>query len=135
MPREKKKRGRRMNDKKRRHEDDAELNDNKRRKSDSEIQSQEELNDAVSSKPERPFFGLLDEEEQSFFHHADETLQADTFSGPEDKEAFLRSVYREAEGKELRLANSQSCSRLLERLILQSSAEQCQKLFEEFSGK
>lgn len=123
-----------MQDKKREHEDDDDTTQNKRRKSESGLQLQEELNAAIEPE-ERPFYGLLDDDEQSFFHHADETLQANTFPSPDDKLVFINSVFKEAEGKELKLANSQSCSRLLERLIQESSAEQCRHLFDKFAGQ
>lgn len=83
---------------------------------------------------ERPFFGLLNDEEQEYFRHADELLELNDFPSPEERELFLANVYREAEGKELKIANSQSCSRLMERLILLSTPDQKKKLFERFSG-
>ncbi|KAG8629945.1 hypothetical protein KVT40_001564 [Elsinoe batatas] len=83
---------------------------------------------------EKVFFGMLDEEEQEFFKKADERLELDDFEGPEDKAQFLEGVYREADGKELKLACSQSCSRVLERLIQLSSSQQLSKLFQKFNG-
>lgn len=83
---------------------------------------------------ERPFYGLLEDEEQEYFRHADELLEVNNFETPEDRSLFLANVYREAEGKELKLACSQSCSRLMERLILLSNVEQKKKLFGVFSG-
>ncbi|KAF2100010.1 PLP-dependent transferase [Rhizodiscina lignyota] len=83
---------------------------------------------------ETPFYGLLDEEEQEYFKRADDLLELNQFEGPEERGVFLANVYREAEGKELRLANSQSSSRLLERLILLSSPGQLKGLFQKFSG-
>jgi nucleolar protein 9 len=82
-----------------------------------------------------PFYGLLDEEEQEYFRSADEMLELNQFSSPEDRETFLNSVYKEAEGKELKMANSQSCSRLMERLIQLSNAAQLKSLFQKFSGQ
>lgn len=148
MPRESKKRGRRMeNGKKRKHEDEEEdvstqPESVKRRKSidDAALNADFIPFDAVadngdlSTKAERPFYGLLDEEEQEFFRRADETLEANDFQDENDKKAFLTNIYKEASGKELKIANSQGCSRLLERLIQLSSAEQCSNLFEQFSG-
>jgi nucleolar protein 9 len=83
---------------------------------------------------ERPFFGLLDDEEQEYFRRADELLELNDFPSPEERSLFLANVYKEAEGKELKIANSQSCSRLMERLILLSTPDQKKKLFEKFSG-
>ncbi|KAK3290726.1 armadillo-type protein [Chaetomium fimeti] len=83
---------------------------------------------------EREFFGMLAEEEQEYFRHADELLELNDFPSPEDRHVFLQSVYREARGKELKLASSQSCSRLMERLILLSDARQKKSLFGAFGG-
>jgi nucleolar protein 9 len=83
---------------------------------------------------ERPFYGLLTDEEQEYFRRADELLEINNFPDPEERSLFLANVYREAEGKELKLACSQSCSRLMERLILLSTVEQKKKIFQDFSG-
>ena len=56
---------------------------------------------------ETPFYGLLDEEEQEYFKRADDVLELNQFEGPEERNVFLANVYREADGKELKLANSQ----------------------------
>ncbi|KAK4249968.1 armadillo-type protein [Corynascus novoguineensis] len=83
---------------------------------------------------EREFFGMLGEQEQEYFRHADELLELNDFPSPEDRHIFLQSVYREARGKELKLASSQSCSRLMERLILLSNSRQKKSLFGAFAG-
>lgn len=84
---------------------------------------------------ETPFYGMLDEEEQEYFTRADDMLELNQFEGPEERSLFLANVYKEANGKELRLANSQSCSRLMERLILMSDANQLKTLFQKFAGQ
>lgn len=84
---------------------------------------------------ETPFYGLLDEEEQKYFTHTGEMLELNQFDGPDERTLFLANVYKEANGKELRLACSQSSSRLMERLILLSDANQLKVLFQKFSGK
>ncbi|KAL1838426.1 hypothetical protein VTJ49DRAFT_2678 [Mycothermus thermophilus] len=83
---------------------------------------------------QREFFGMLDDKEQEYFRHADEMLELNDFPTPESRKLFLNSVYREARGKELKLASSQSCSRLMERLILLSTARQKKRLFAAFAG-
>ncbi len=88
----------------------------------------------ASNAPERPFFGLLDDEEQEYFRRADELLELNDFPSAEERSLFLANVYKEAEGKELKIANSQSCSRLMERLILLSTPDQKKNLFKKFSG-
>ncbi|KAI1432086.1 pumilio-family RNA binding repeat domain-containing protein [Xylaria sp. CBS 124048] len=84
--------------------------------------------------PEREFFGMLSDQEQEYFRSVDEQLDIDNFPSQEERQMFLASVFTEAQGKELKLACSQSCSRLMERLILMSNTRQKKKLFEQFGG-
>ena len=83
---------------------------------------------------EKEFFGMLADDEQEYFRHADEMLEINQFPSPEDRQLFIESVYREAQGKELKLASSQSCSRLMERLIQISTTAQKKQLFEAFGS-
>lgn len=117
----------------------------KRRKSlepDDEVQFLEADNaekgfeDGWNSLPaqETPFFGLLTEEEQEYFRQADGLLESNNFPSPEERSIFLSNLYKEADGKELKIAHSQSCSRLVERLILLSTPAQKKNLFKKFSG-
>ena len=82
-----------------------------------------------------PFYGLLDEQEHEYFKRADLMLETHQFADAEEKDLFLANVYREANGKELKIANSQSCSRLMERLILLSSSDQLKTIFQKFRGQ
>lgn len=86
------------------------------------------------SAPEREFFGMLTDEEQEFFRGADEQIDKGEFESDEDRAYVLEALFKQAEGKELKLASSQSCSRLMERLILLSNTKQKKKLFEAFAG-
>lgn len=156
MPKEQKKRGRRADEKKRKldGQEDDNNHGSKRYKHDNEVEAaafvslegggeEEEyhydqlMDDAVKGLPgqpgEMPFYGMLDEEEQEYFKRADEMLELNPFTDLEDRSTFLANVYKEAEGKELKLANSQSCSRLMERLIMLSTPEQLKSLFQKFS--
>lgn len=157
MPKENKKRGRRGGeDKKRKHEDagdDVEAQHKRHKSSDPEetqqlqhdnaaLPSQEQVfhgngngDDVSGAYPDKPFFGMLDDDEQEYFKHADEMLEVNAFGDAEERKLFLASVYREADGKELKIANSQSCSRLMERLIQLSTPAQLKTLFQKFSGK
>lgn len=83
---------------------------------------------------EREFFGMLAEQEQEYFRHADELLELNDFPSAEERDIFLQNVYKEMKGKELKLASSQSCSRLMERLILLSNTRQKKSLFDAFGG-
>ena len=81
------------------------------------------------------FYGLLDEEEQAYFKRADQMLELNQFESAEQRKIFLESVWNEARGKELKLASSQSCSRLIERLLQFSNSSQLKTLFQKFSGQ
>lgn len=153
MPRENKKRGRRAEEKKRKLEEneDGDFDQAKRQRvaepgsdqeqdyqqlsADQQDGSYEPVDGEDRPQAELPFFGMLDEEEQEYFKRADEMLESNNFGDPEERRLFLGNVYREAEGKELKIANSQSCSRLMERLIQLSSPSQLKTLFQKFSGK
>jgi nucleolar protein 9 len=148
MPKENKhSRGRRGEEKKRkRAEGDDEIPRTKRQKSQDPTESQGPaapilesnvdvpMEDAEGEKTERPFYGMLEDEEQEYFRRADELLELNDFPSDEERSIFLANVYKEAEGKELKIACSQSCSRLMERLILLSTVQQKKKLFAEFAG-
>lgn len=84
---------------------------------------------------EQAFFGMLDEQESEYFKHTEELFELDDFQSPEEKLALVQQVYREADGKELKIAHSQGASRLLERLIQMSTAAQLKSLFGKFSGQ
>lgn len=86
------------------------------------------------SAPEREFFGMLTDEEQEFFRTADEQIEKGDFESDQERQYMLDALFTQAEGKELKLASSQSCSRLMERLILLSNTRQKKKLFEAFAG-
>ena len=148
MPQPNKKRGRRMGEKKRKHEDGEDGlqltgSASKRRKSidagDEQdfipMDDEDESLDGAYPYGDRPFFGMLDEEEQEYFKRADNMLETNAFGDHEERSLFLSNVYREAEGKELKIAQSQSCSRLMERLIQLSTPAQLKSLFQKFSGK
>lgn len=88
----------------------------------------------ASAPPEREFFGMLSDQEQEYFRSVDEMLDIDDFPSQEERDMYLANVFVEAQGKELKLACSQSCSRLMERLILMSNTRQKKKLFEQFAS-
>ncbi|KAI9779596.1 MAG: Nucleolar protein 9 [Geoglossum umbratile] len=146
MPRENKRRGRRdekKNEKKRKRREEAEaLNSSKKQKFEDgadyvSFGGQQNEGDGARGSvevQEVPFYGLLNEGEQEYFKRADEMLELNQFDSTEERSLFLKNVYKEADGKELKIANSQSCSRLMERLILLSTPSQLKNLFQKFSG-
>ncbi|KAJ5634208.1 Nucleolar protein 9 [Penicillium herquei] len=80
------------------------------------------------------FYGLLDADEAEYFARANEMLEANQFGDAEEKNLFIESVYREANGKELKIACSQGCSRLMEKLISMSDARQLRRIFGKLLG-
>jgi len=151
MPNENKKRGprgRRAEEKKRQLEEeegpDARHHDKRRKTSDADSNVEAVGNlyqehyggDAPGAEgADTVFYGLLDDEEQEYFKKADNMLEVNHFNDPEERYLFLSNLYKEVEGKELKIACSQSCSRLLERLIISSSPDQLKKLFQKFNGQ
>ena len=147
MPKEQKKRGRREEKKRKRLEQDEYHSDAQdviptRKKSKGGERDEMKINpDSYSMQEEHattqaydvPFFGLLDDDEQAYFKRADAMLELNQFENAEERDLFLASVYREADGKELKIANSQSCSRLMERLIMMSKPSQLKALFQKFN--
>ena len=91
--------------------------------------------DPATLAEDSPFYGFLDEEEQEYFKRADAMLEVNQFSDEEERALFLENVFKEASGKELKITSSQSCSRLMERLIIMSTASQLKALFLKFSGQ
>ncbi|CAI6338824.1 unnamed protein product [Periconia digitata] len=149
MPKENRKRGRREEAKKRKRDHDDHDAAPKRHKQtsphhdptaaapgdDEQHVFQDDAIGGATHPGETPFYGMLDEEEQEYFKKADELLELNDFDGPEGRALFLQNVYKEANGKELKIAHSQSCSRLMERLILLSSPQQLKDLFQKFTGE
>ena len=156
MPRENQKRGRRAEDKskkdaiKRKRDETTDDASPKRMKSstDEAVNDPSEAPDYIpldggdyenydkqpSGNGDMPFYGLLDTEEQEYFSRANEVLELNQFQDAEELRTFVDSVYSEANGKELKLACSQSCSRLMEKLISSSDIRQIRRLFDKFNG-
>ncbi|KAF1839731.1 ARM repeat-containing protein [Decorospora gaudefroyi] len=139
MPKEHRKRGRREEQKKRKRDIDDDSSAKRHKKDDTahldhDEPAQNGANGERTGPDELPYYGMLDDDEQEYFRKANEMLELNQFESPEDRTVFIASVYQEADGKELKLAHSLTCSRLLERLILLSSPDQLKSLFQKFSG-
>jgi len=83
---------------------------------------------------EDEFHGLLDPEEQEYYSNVNAKIVSNDFESEEDRANFIEAVHRETEGKELKVASSQSCSRYLEKIILLSTPLQLRNLFGKFLG-
>lgn len=148
MPKEHRKRGRREEKKRKREEEEEDQAVPSKRQNPQDAEEVEIVVDGgddagpqegfpeYAPRPgDLPFYGLLDEDEQEYFKRADSMLELNQFADPDERNLFLANVYKEASGKELKIANSQSCSRLMERLILLSTPGQMKNLFQKFSGQ
>ena len=91
-------------------------------------------NDTVNNGEPNTFYGVLDTQELEYFKQAESTLAIDTFETPEEKEQFISSVIEESKNKELKLATSQICSKLMERIILAGTNQQLKAMFQSFNG-
>jgi nucleolar protein 9 len=151
MPREKQKRGRRAQEKERQEEGKRKLEEDdyeepalkRQRPSNDDVEpedfiafdsGEQEQDVEAGDQNDTPFFGLLDTEEQEYFSRAAEVLELNQFQTAEEQNIFVESVYEEAKGKELKIACSQSCSRLLEKIIALSDTHQLRRLFGKFLG-
>lgn len=143
MPKEHRKRGRREEKKRKREEQELEESSKRRKSEDADgyiplygVENGQEYEHIPYAGPgELPFYGSLDDAEQEYFKRADSLLEMNQFASPEERDLFLENVYTEAKGKELKIANSQSCSRLMERLIQMSTPRQLKTLFQTFGGQ
>lgn len=152
MPKDHKKRGRREDHKKRKRDVDDDADAAKRPRDDDVADATKrpkkhhvaepaeaqllagDMAEGVARPGEMPYYGLLDDDEQEYFKRADDMLELNQFADADERTLFLESVWKEADGKELKMANSQSCSRLMERLVLLSTPAQLKGLFQKFSG-
>lgn len=152
MPNENKKRGRRAEAQKRKLDEDGEGGHHldqtlKRHKADTPPDHLDPLSPAERPTHNLPysgteaggndttFYGLLDEDDAEYFRRADNMLEANQFADPDQRALFLANVHKEADGKELKMACSQSCSRLFQRLLLLSTPAQLKHIFQKFNGQ
>lgn len=120
-------RGRRTS--KKENKENIEDSENKILVNNSEIPQESNNNEST------PFFGLVDSNELTYFHQAEQTLNLNTFNSQDEKDLFIDSVFQESRGKELKLVTNQICSKLMERLILNSTVKQIHQLFNAFNGR
>lgn len=150
MPKEHKKRGRREEKKRKREGEKSHAESPLKRQKSEDLVQEEQVADDVdfitegnvgddfigfhekADPLEAVFYGLLDQEEQDYYASVNTKLEANDFEDEDDRKAFIDAVYRESNGKELKIACSQSCSRYMERLILVSSPDQLRALFAKF---
>lgn len=148
MPREQKKRGRREQQKRDRNVTDIEPSPKRRRlEEDQSVNNEPEIEvhgdagddfisfgetEPVDVLPHNQFYGLLEPEEQEYYANVNAKLSANDFESDDDRDLFIQAVHRETQGKEMKVASSQSCSRYLEKVIVLSNADQLAALFGAF---
>lgn len=102
--------------------------------SEAQLENEENMEEGHGESGDMPFYGLLDTDEQEYFSRANEMLESSQFKDPEERSLLVESIYQEANGKELKIACSQGCSRLVEKLISFSDVRQIRRMFSKFLG-
>lgn len=130
MPNEYKKRGRREALKRARQENEVENLESKKPKN-------EDTSTAFVQEPDSQpvFFGFLNEQEQQYFKEVDVVLETNQFETSEEKSVFLNNIHLELEGKAMKVASSQSCSRVFEKVVSLSTLGQVTRLLEQFKDQ
>ena len=101
MPQERRKRGRRQNQK-----DEKEG-----------IETLEQVEEPASNEQSQeivqgPFFGLLDEQELAYFGNLDSLISANQFD-PDEKDALIENTFAEIQGRELKIVTCMGLANLL----------------------
>ena len=122
MPRERKQRGPKHAEKRKLEKEDEEK----------KYLENQERDVLFYDRPKNPF-GLLTREDEKFFGEVAEEFKKNEWDDQDAKEAFLRNVFVEMRGKELRVATSY-VGRFLEMLLAQCSRSELQKLMTVFKG-
>ncbi|KAI5960364.1 NOP9 [Candida pseudojiufengensis] len=99
-----------------------------------EISTEDNQGNVDQTNIPNTFFGLVDSSEIDYFKQAESTLNINSFENDEEREGFINSVIKEAQGKELKLVTNQICSKLMERIVLFANTKQLKEIFKNFSG-
>src|SRR5436190_374817 len=108
MPRERKQRGRRQ----------AEERKTEREEEEKKYLESQERAVLFHDRPKNPF-GLLTRADEKFFFEVYDEFKKNEWDDEDAKEAFMRNVFTEMKGKELKVATSQ-VGKFLELLLAQS---------------
>ena len=98
------------------------------------IESNDDLPHAPRPDQQSDFYGFLTQEEQDYYGNVIAKLDANDFTSRDDRSLFIDAVHRESQGKELKIASSQSSSRHLERVLSESTPAQVKGLFSKLLG-
>ncbi len=122
MPRERKQRGHKHAEKRKLEREEEE---------EKYIQSQER-DVLFYDRPKNPF-GFLTREDEKFFYEVYDEFKKDEWDDEDAKEAFMRNVFVEMRGKELKVATSQ-VGKFLEMLLVQCPRSEIQRIMTVFKG-
>jgi nucleolar protein 9 len=122
MPRERKQRGRKNAEKRKIEREEEERN----------YLAAQERDVLFYNRPKNPF-GLLTREDEKFFQEVHEEFKKDEWDDEDAKEVFIRNVFAEMRGKELKVATSE-VGRFLEQLLGQSPRSELQHIMTVFKG-
>lgn len=122
MPRERKQRGHKHAEKRRYEKEEEEK----------KYLENQERDTLFYDRPKNPF-GLLTREDEKFFGEVAEEFKKNEWDDQDAREAFVRNVFVEMRGKELKVATSY-VGRFLERLLVQCPRGEVQKLMTVFKG-
>lgn len=122
MPRERKQRGHRH----------AEKRKAEREEEEKKYLESQERDVLFYDRPKNPF-GLLTREDEKFFFEVYEEFKKDQWDDEDAKETFMKNVFMEMRGKELKVATSK-VGKFLEILLAQSPRSEIQRIMTVFKG-
>jgi len=122
MPRERKQRGHRH----------AERRRLEREEEEKKYLAAQERDVLFYDRPKNPF-GLLTREDEKFFNEVFDEFKKNKWDDEEAKEAFMKNVFSEMKGKELKIATS-PVGRFLELLLAQCPKSEIQRILIVFKG-
>lgn len=133
MPKEVRKRGRRAEESRKKERKDIEASEQAADVARVQEFEQRQL-EREQEREQMAFYGLVNDQELEYFKQAESTLSVDAFGSAEERLGFVKSVFEEAQGRELKLMTNQICSKLIERLILLANDAQLSTFFRVFNG-
>ncbi|KAK9477197.1 armadillo-type protein [Lipomyces japonicus] len=130
MPREQKKRGRRLQKK------PYEVDEKQKEvfETGEDVVAEDEST-AEQHEGYNAFYGLLDSSQIEYFNEAVTLLETNSFGSDEEKHQFYEALWNEVEGIELKVITDPTGSKVFERLLVLASEEQWISLYNKFSGK
>ncbi|KAK7208060.1 armadillo-type protein [Myxozyma melibiosi] len=133
MPKENKKRGRRLKDKPYKKEDKAV-------EAPAEVEEKHEFSREQEGSEEptphpQAFYGLLDSTQIEYFTQATGIIDANTFSSDEERDQLYDALWNECSGIELKVVTDPTGSKVFERLLLVASKERLLETYQAFASR